>query len=230
MLGLFKRKLSVGFLLGFAFTNLVWNPFQALVNLNVEKTAETYGLDRILQNCVSGQSDCGRASVMWVGEKIAEIGLFLTGHFGLGFALGSVLFAFWDPIALNFPRLFGKSKAVILSERAKVWREVGEAITNSLIDTNVEFEHPTMGLPASTSDDERSRIWSRETNRHIQESQRQLAVLNRRHNSDLQMALSEISHLTGDDQTDRHSYQVNAIGWKMAANFLIAKASEVESV
>lgn len=229
MFGMFKRKLSMAFLSGWLFATFIWNPFQTLVDLNIEKAAEQRGFDEILQRCLDGENDCGHAAMTGTLEIFAQMGIFLTGPFGLGFALGSILFAFWDPIALHFPRFSKKSKSRLMQERARIWKEIGNAITDSIEDSRVDFDYPTMDLPSSVPDEERTRLWNQEMNNHRRGSDRQLRILQRRHNSDLQMALAEIQQFTGDEKAPTKSYQVNHIGWQKAANYLISKATEVEN-
>ena len=81
-----KQKITLGALAGYLITAIV-DPLVTIARLNVESWASENGYDK-LYKLLSAPP-----------EWMVTLWEALTGSFGLGFVLGALLFAFWDPIA-----------------------------------------------------------------------------------------------------------------------------------
>ncbi len=88
-----KQKITLGALAGYAFAVAI-DPIITIARLNVENWAHENGYDNIYK-LVSQPPP----------EWLVTFWDFITGSFGLGFILGGLLFAFWDPLARYGKRL-----------------------------------------------------------------------------------------------------------------------------
>jgi len=89
---------------------VLWDNFgKPIWTLNVERWAEKKMLDTQLRDSVP--DSWWDSLIIWVQESFN----FITGPFGLGFALGALLFAFWDPLAKYGKKLFNLGKKHHLS-------------------------------------------------------------------------------------------------------------------
>jgi len=92
-----KQKITIYMVLSYLFA-LVVDLFITIGRLNVESWAQENSYDK-LYKLVSGPPEW----MVMVWDAI-------TGSFGLGFVLGSLLFAFWDPLARYGEKLFNLGK------------------------------------------------------------------------------------------------------------------------
>jgi hypothetical protein len=97
-----KGKWSLGFLAGMLFTNFVYNPFDTILRLNLETWATSKQYDRLWESLYIPSSVW--LIIMTATDHVILVLKYLTGPFGLGFASGAVIFAFWDPIAALLAR------------------------------------------------------------------------------------------------------------------------------
>jgi hypothetical protein len=87
-----KQKITLGALVGYLFA-VVADPFITIARLNVEGWAKENGYDKLYK--LASQPP----------EWLVTFWDTITGSFGLGFILGGLLFAFWDPLARYGARL-----------------------------------------------------------------------------------------------------------------------------
>lgn len=108
-MAIWKKKRWVAVVLFLAW--FAWDNFgKPIWNLNVEKWAERYSLDTTLRDNVPPSAlyslmENATSTAGWVYYH-------LTGTFGLGFSLGALFFAFWDPVIRLIESRFGRVRRV----------------------------------------------------------------------------------------------------------------------
>ncbi|NDW31893.1 hypothetical protein [Salipiger sp. PrR007] len=179
--------------------------------------------------------------------NIPKLLLFISGNFAVilfgKFFTPEVLSKYWLAllvidgaiacIAVIWPYShFSKPKN---SESAKTkaarWRALGEEVLSSIAETRPQFDHPLRGLPSDISEKEKERAWDRAMLDQSKASDRQLEILQRRHQANILYCLSEVSSETGEDvELKAKSFAVNPLGFQDAAMYLIEKSQEIDDV
>lgn len=92
-----KQKTTLAIVVGYLLAVVV-DPFLTIARLNVEGWAQDRGYDKLYRLAAHPP------------EWLVTFWSYVTGPFGLGFALGALIFAFWDPLARYGRRLFTNSE------------------------------------------------------------------------------------------------------------------------
>ena len=88
-----KQRITLGLVGGYVLA-VIADPFITVARLNIEGWAQEKGYDKLYKLVANPP------------EWLVGLWEFITGPFGLGFTLGALLFAFWDPLARYGRQLF----------------------------------------------------------------------------------------------------------------------------
>jgi hypothetical protein len=93
----------------------LFDPVLTIIRQNVEVWSAHHGYDALLRDFA-----LPRPAVMIAGE-LSRVWAFISGDFALGFAVGALLFSFWDPVARHAGKFFvrdtPRSKKVAMARR-----------------------------------------------------------------------------------------------------------------
>ena len=112
-----------------------------VLHLNVESWATAHGYDRLYQLLPNSWVEAMKPIVDWLLAALS----YAAGQFGLGFALGAVIFAFWDPMAKLVQRGGARNQKISAARR---WIKLSDEIFAEL--SRKEPNDAMMSSPAVT--------------------------------------------------------------------------------